>query len=190
MQLAYSERFIRRLGDAAGLASVLAEQIEEVERSCPLAAAQKKKLELAGKGDVKRFLDRVYALGKRQESALADPEEATALLREIEALEVRLRNGLFGQDSLFSKTLARALTEDQLAKYQSDLRERRSNPYQEAVFQAVKQVGRSLDLSSEQRRRLEKVILDETKAFDGPPGVARKPGGRPTAGAGFNRQRH
>ena len=41
------------------LDSLLTMQIEEIDRSCTLTEAQKNKLRLAGRGDMKRFLDRV-----------------------------------------------------------------------------------------------------------------------------------
>ena len=41
------------------LDSVLTLKVEEVERACSLTEAQSKKLRLAGRGDIKRFSDRV-----------------------------------------------------------------------------------------------------------------------------------
>src|SRR5271163_1288957 len=41
------------------LESLLALQIEHIERTCGINEVQRKKLQLAGRGDIKRFFDRV-----------------------------------------------------------------------------------------------------------------------------------
>jgi hypothetical protein len=105
------------------LARHLDRQIDAVDRVCRLSAAQREKLRLAGRGDVKRLLDRAAALSARLENhgPLRDAEEfvswARALYDDAEALRLDLEGGTFAAKSLFAKALKRTLTPEQSATY-------------------------------------------------------------------------
>jgi thiol-disulfide isomerase/thioredoxin len=100
------------------LDELLAMKIEYVDGICELTDEQKKKAELAGRGDIDHLIDRIEALRKKSPS-----DESNAhvddLLRENEALK-HLLDGPFEKPSLFSKTLRRLLTAEQLAKLEAD----------------------------------------------------------------------
>lgn len=89
---------------------VLRDAIERVDAACQLTPQQRKKLELAGRGDIQRFLDRVERLKAafQQNESIRTPEQfrewVTPLGREIEALRRMLGDGVFGKKSLFDKT--------------------------------------------------------------------------------------
>jgi hypothetical protein len=143
------------------LDALFAERIDAVELSCPLTEPQRKKLLVAGRGEIKRFLDRLDALRTNDVSGIVNGEnvggDSTADLQVA-------RQGLLGEGSLFAKTLAKTLGEAQFAKYKADVLERSRFPYREAVYQAAKSLQKSLGLSKEQRQRLEKLLVEETQA--------------------------
>jgi hypothetical protein len=105
------------------LARLLDQRIEVVDRICRLSAVQREKLHLAGRGDIKRLLDRAAAVATRLENhgTVRDAEEfvrwARALYDEAEALRLDLETGSFSTKSLFAKALKRTLTPEQSAAY-------------------------------------------------------------------------
>ena len=48
------------------LETILAARVDKIARQCGLTEVQKKKLLLAGRGDIKRFFDRVGVEGESQ----------------------------------------------------------------------------------------------------------------------------
>ena len=117
-----------RLGGSAGarskLDSSLLVRIEDLERVCGITEAQKNKLRLAGRGDIKRFFDKVEALKRKFQQGQNDPN--TNIWQEIQPLQVELNTGLFGDDSLYAKTIRRTLSPEQAARFESLARERRA----------------------------------------------------------------
>jgi hypothetical protein len=144
------------------LNAILTERIEEVERSCPLTEPQRKKLLVAGKGEIKRFLDRLDALRPRYENGAVEIGDSHGG-DSIHNLQTE-RRGLLSDGSLFGKTLARTLSQEQFVRYKTDRLNRSRFPYGEAVYQAARKLQTSLSLSMDQRQRLEKLLLEETRA--------------------------
>ena len=94
-------------------------KIEDVDEACRLTDDQKKKLHLAGQGDITRFLHRIDDLRKKSLSEQANAQ-LEDLLRESESLNRLLTAGLFEEHSLFVKTLRRFLVAEQLARLEVD----------------------------------------------------------------------
>jgi hypothetical protein len=96
----------------------LAEKIASVDRICGLTRVQNQRLQLAGRGDIKRFLDRLDSLQAQiQEGPDTDDEKerAWADRLNVEAAGIRraLNSGVFEAGSLFTKVLKKTLTTDQ-----------------------------------------------------------------------------
>jgi hypothetical protein len=98
--------------------------VESVDRVCRLTDAQKQKLKLAGRGDIKRLSDRIEDLRERLQSRYFADEngrQLEAMARELSRIGSPLRRemelGPFGDGSLFAKTLRTLLTPDQAAEY-------------------------------------------------------------------------
>lgn len=101
------------------LKDALHNAIEKVDAVCQLTPPQRRKLELAGRGDIKRFLDRL----DRLKAALQQPESirttrqfrdwVTPLGQEGETLRRMLGHGVFGNNSLFDKTRKFILSSEQ-----------------------------------------------------------------------------
>ena len=106
------------------LATELARQIEVVDRVCKLTEAQRNKLNLMGRGDIKHFFNRFEPI--KQEAPSIDRtapefrERWREISLEINALRTTLQIGLFNADSLFSKSLSNTLTSEQLARYDAN----------------------------------------------------------------------
>jgi len=90
-------------------------KIQEVDAIRHMTIAQKEKLRLAGRGDIERFFDQVER--KRTEFALlgADPAKCGQFIQELERLRSTFALGLFGEGSIFAKTLRKIAAEEEVA---------------------------------------------------------------------------
>jgi hypothetical protein len=153
-----------RFGGSGGartrLDSTLALRLEDLGRTCGITEAQKKKLKLAGRGDVKRFFDRVEEL-KRRFQALSDPN--VNIWQEIQPLQIEINAGLFGDSSLYAKTIRSTLTADQTTRYESVLKQRRLARYRSTVAWFVVHVDKGLGLRDDQRQRFVELLINETR---------------------------
>ena len=105
---------------ADGLGVKLREEIEQISAACFLDEAQRHKLQLAGKGDIKRFVGRVKRLRDALEkTASIDSFQQfrdwiEPLGREGEILTHMFGDGIFGKGSLFDKAQKTSLSVEQL----------------------------------------------------------------------------
>jgi hypothetical protein len=94
-------------------------KINAIDRTCDLSDDQIEKLRLAGRGDIKRFIDRATDVKARFENtdAVRDVDQfekwAESLAAEADVLRLLLSNGPFDANSLFAKALTRTLTHEQ-----------------------------------------------------------------------------
>jgi hypothetical protein len=143
----------------------LAKHVDQFERACQLTESQKKKLFAAGRGDIKRFFDRVEEARRRipdAEGGVVLPrldligQEAGRLGKEREAI-------LAGEGFFFKQALRHTLTEEQLGRYGKDLEDRKIFRYRASVRWTVVMLARSLGSTEDQRRRFETLLLEETR---------------------------
>jgi hypothetical protein len=116
---AFERGLFGRVGNTAAardrLNVLLQLKIHEIDPTRHMTIAQKEKLRLAGRGDIKRFFDQVER--KRTEFALltADPVKCSQFIQELQPLRRRFAFGPFGEGSIFTKTLKRMAADDQVA---------------------------------------------------------------------------
>lgn len=143
--------------------TMLALQSDEADRVCALSDLQKKKLQLAGRGDIKRFFDRVEEVRKKFQLVKNDQNKFQEIWQEIQPLQTSLSAGLFGDESIFRKTLRKTLTDEQSAQYDKIEQERRTYRYRAKIEFSVAMLDNGLPLNDEQRQRLVALLLAETK---------------------------
>jgi hypothetical protein len=122
------------------LTALLARKVSDVERLCELTAAQRKKLELAGRGDLYRLFEQIEDLRLSCQAICEQDQEQNAMTlllewgksvsREIQPLKAALVAGPFGERSLFAKTLAGIISPGQLAEYRRQQATATSQPAQ------------------------------------------------------------
>ena len=59
--------------DRGRLKERLSLKVEWIQLSCNISEAQKKKLEIAGRGDIKRFMDEMRGMKRRYRQIKGDP---------------------------------------------------------------------------------------------------------------------
>jgi hypothetical protein len=149
------------------LDSHLSIYLDELDRACKLSDAQKKKLQLAGRGDIKHFFDR-YEHVKRNFKPFnqnqPDFQEVwQKLWQEVSPLQTSLQSGLFEEESLFLKSISNTLTPSQRKGYDAMENERREFNWRITIAQAIETLDRSMRLTNAQRRLLSDLMTKETK---------------------------
>ena len=94
--------------------SALLQKLDVITWVCGLSKAQHRQLELAGRGDIKRYLDRADDL-RRQFSAVEarDGVMIQKVSRGMAVLRDQMSSGLHEEGSLFARILEKALTPEQ-----------------------------------------------------------------------------
>lgn len=105
------------------LCALLAEKVATIDRMCKLTDVQKRKIELAGRGDVARLMDRVERLKRKFDQFNRSPtveqiqDWATEMAADRERLRLPLESAAFGEGTLFAKVLNTVLTPEQTAAF-------------------------------------------------------------------------
>jgi hypothetical protein len=148
--------------------------IEDIDRACSLTDAQRKKLQLAGRGDIKRFCDGYEQVKRKSQVAEHREENLQDLQQEANYLLISLSTGLFLEHSLLVKSLRSTLTDEQFARYEAKALKGRALRHGESVLNAAAmlklgfelaaaRLGRNTVLREEQRQDLITLIMHETK---------------------------
>jgi hypothetical protein len=98
------------------LDKLLEKKLREVEQIFLLTDAQKRKLKLAGKGDLQRLLDIVEDAHREFDHARTEASRLVELQKQLRLVDVRVSEGPFEMGSLFSKTLRKLYDADELRR--------------------------------------------------------------------------
>ena len=145
------------------LEHVLSDRLVDLKDQCDLTEPQVKKLDLAGKGDIKRFADRMASLRRKIDDPAASEDDLHAVFSECDKLKVALDAGLFGEGSLLSKALARTLSPEQAVHREQTLAQRKLERYERLVWSAAKSLQGNMGLRDSQTEQLVHQILARTR---------------------------
>lgn len=138
------------------LSAALELQIDEINRVCGMNDAQKRKLQLAGRGDIKRFFDRVEEAKRRY--VLVMNHQNHNIWEDIQPLQTALSSGIFLDESIFAKTVKKTLTSEQANLLAELERERNKNRYLTTIDWFVTHLDKGLGMTALQRRRLSELL--------------------------------
>jgi hypothetical protein len=143
--------------------------VENIERTCKLTRAQRKKLFLAGKGDIKTFLT-TYDKARQRFDALKNDQQKLfrEIWQDISPLQTMLQSGMFGEGSFMSKAVRNSLTPEQYALYESGLRERRDDLHRARIELCVASIEQHTPLLESQRQELIALLLKYAKPIRKP----------------------
>lgn len=145
------------------LDEMLTLRIDDVDRACQLSEAQKKKLQLAARGDVVHFFEKVEVVRKKFLLVRKDQQKFNEIWQDISPLQVQFQAGLFGDDSFYNKTLRNMLKGEQLSKFSVVDGERRKFQYRAKVELVVAMLENALPMRDEQRQKFITLVVEETK---------------------------
>jgi hypothetical protein len=137
-------------------------RIDDIDRACAVTELQKKKLKLAGMGDIKRYYDRVEDLKRKYTAAPGNPQINNNIWQEMQPLQLELNGGLLGDASLFVKTIKSTLEPDQAKRYDELMHGRADERRRATIEWFVVHIDKALGLSDLQRGRLTEVLVSET----------------------------
>jgi hypothetical protein len=143
-------------------------QLAELERVCGLSDVQKRKLNLAARGDLQRFLSEVGVArhkydakmkGAKLNDHLAFNQVWMEMQQDIQPLQIRASGGLTAlPQSLFMKVLPQSLTAEQHQSYQVVVEERIRFRYAANVSTALFQLEDITTLTENQQDALAKLL--------------------------------
>jgi hypothetical protein len=149
------------------LDSLLTLNVEDIERTCGLTPVQKKKLLLAGRGDIKRFFDRIDEVRKKYTNTNNKnnnfQNQFQQVWQEIQPLRNTYNSGFFGADSIYAKAIRATLTPEQAEKHEEVLRDRTLYRYWARVDLAMELLNNQVGFTDDQRRQLVQLLHEETK---------------------------
>ncbi len=137
------------------LASRLDWELTRTDRVYHLTPVQRKKLEIAGKGSMKRLFDRFDEAKEKLHQAGGDFNQIGPMLQDFQPFQQGQHAYLFGEESIFAKTLKNTLTADQIATHAKDV-------YRTRVEWMVSLLDKALGLNADQHRRFVSLIVEET----------------------------
>ena len=143
--------------------SALKSRVDRTVRLYGLTDAQKKKLQLAGRGDIKRLLDRAQDARKKSRMLERDEDEFQAVVPDDRPLHLTPRAELFGAGSLFAKTLKTTVTKEQSSRYEKAALEVSLRHHRTTLQWVLGTWDQTLALNPEQHRRLEALLIRETR---------------------------
>jgi hypothetical protein len=136
-------------------------QLVELQNVCQLTAEQKEKLELAARGDLRRFMEEV-AVQRRSFNAKKnanDQEAMNNIWQDVQPLQMKLARGLTSAGSLLVKTVPKTLTPEQAERYEALLRERQLFRYRASIGIALHWMEEQVALTEEQRHSISELLL-------------------------------
>jgi hypothetical protein len=138
-------------------------RVAELVKVCSLTDVQQKKLMLAGRGDIKRTMDRVDALKRKFKAAQMDNNAWNQMWQEIAPFQNIPLSAVFDESSLFHKTIAGLLDSGQAAKYEQVVQERRGYRHRARLALLVSMYEQQMPLDDEQRQRFLKLLVEEVQ---------------------------
>ncbi len=145
------------------LDSMLTLHVDGLERTCGLTPLQKKKLLLAGRGDIKRFFDQIDDLRKKFTKNKNDQNVFGQLWQEVQPLRNAFTTGFFDKDSIFAKSIKATLTPEQTARHEEVIHDRTLYRYWAKVDLAMELLNNEVGFTDEQRQKLLRLLKEETK---------------------------
>jgi hypothetical protein len=138
-------------------------QVDEIDHTCRLSDAQKQKLHLMGRGDVKQVFD-AYDRAKHRFTLLAnDRSRIGEVIPDTRIVATALQEGIFTDDSLLMKSLPHVLAPEQAAKYDAVAKDRRALRHRTRIEFGVGMLEEAVPLRDRQRHRLIELLEKETK---------------------------
>lgn len=141
----------------------LSGRLSRLDRTCALTAGQRKKLELAGRGDIARFESELAPLHDELVGKTFDQNNFNEQYQKIMPFTERVRRGILDEGSLFQKVLANSLDSEQQEAFERAEAEQIEFQYRAKVKLFVATFDGVSPMADEQREALLKLLLSSTR---------------------------
>lgn len=162
----------RRAGGIEGGRRYLETQLKtllaDIDGACNLSDQQKMRIELMGRGDIKRFFASFERVQQRFLAEFQKPQAMGEVLPDLLGMRRALDDTIFGETSLLGKSLGNVLSPEQQTKYDEVLQLRRGARHRAAVDLAVAAIEQGVPLTAKQRTRLRQLFMRQTQEPAGP----------------------
>lgn len=150
----------------AHLTDLLEQRVAAVDAACNLADAQRRKLMLAGRLDIRELFDRVEAIREEFLAVRRDQEafNEARIWQRTAPLQAAIIGGVFDAHSLYQKVLASTLDDDQWSAWEQVEQQRRQYAYEAKIRLTFAAMDATLPLSHGQREALITLLLERTPA--------------------------
>ena len=135
-----------------------------------LSDAQRKKLELAARGDVRKFFRKAEEVRAKYNEVKNDRQKVNEIVqaiqpiqKTIQAIQKKTQGSFFDDDSLLTKALKSTLSGEQSERYERQQRERRQFNYEAKIEYALIMLESGVPLREQQRKQFVKLLLEETE---------------------------
>lgn len=146
----------------SAMEAALSRHMDHLKRACGLDEAAERKLRTAGRGDIKRFLDKVADERRRLEMI----DDLRTLVTEISRARVALQPDytalMAPEGPILTKATRQTLSVEQQARLEQDLRDRAVFRHRAAVRWTTLLLARSLGLTDDKCQQLEARLLEHT----------------------------
>ena len=146
------------------LESTLRSRVDSLARTYRLSEPHKKKLLVAGQGDIKRYFDSVEDTWAKLDDVGNEPDKTRETISELDRLGRIYRSGMFKKGSIFAKTLDKILSDTQTTNDKKEIQERHQQRFRATLTWMAGTLELTMKLSAHQRRQLERVLIEETRA--------------------------
>lgn len=145
------------------LDDALQTHISLIANTVGLNDEQRRRLELAGKGDIARFWSLVVRLKQKYPGGRMSQEKFNQMWQEIQPLTTRFAAGLHGRHSLFEKMLPGILSESQLQTYAAEEKARRVRHFRAKVEATVQILDQRVPMTDAQRKTFVELTVTKTE---------------------------
>jgi len=163
----FEQWVFQQYGNAATARTKLKEALElyteDIDRTCGLSEFQKRKLRLAGRGDIERFFRTFEKVKQKFQLIRNDQQKVNQIFQDVTPLQAQMTTGLFTRDSLLQKCLVNTINREQFLKYVKVDQERRSFHHEAKIGIVITMLNQSVPITSEQRRQLVGLLRRETR---------------------------
>jgi hypothetical protein len=159
------DREDRVAGASAWLESLLMARLDYLDRICALTAQERKKLALAGRGDIKRFFDRVAELRRRLPLGQHGAETARRFRLDCQQVLDSYGEQLFDERSIFSKAIPKTLTVEQFALYQKSRHAAALLELRARIDLVIQSLDIVVGLNDEQRQGMTRLLCEATRSL-------------------------
>ena len=147
----------------ASLEQRLKAKIDRLDRTAKLTEQQKKKLRLAGQGDIALLLASTARFERDFGGvAMQDRDQLMRMLQELRPIQKRMTTDIFVEGSVFDRVWLGMQDAKQKQRFQQAKRRVMHNFYKGAAKHAITKIERQMPLAPKQREQLMDLMLAET----------------------------